>query len=92
MGKYDPLRDYLRARPSRLTLTFDQVAEMVGGLPPSADDWAPIWWADDPTHVQAHAWLHIGRSVIALDPEGRTVTFGAASSVARGRAKHADRC
>jgi hypothetical protein len=75
MAKYDPLRAYLSQHQGSITLTFDEIGEMVGGLPRSADKWAVIWWADDATHVQAHAWLDIGRSIVAVDAAARTVTF-----------------
>lgn len=39
MGKYDPLAAHLEAVPAdrrTLEMTFKQVSEIVGGLPPSA--------------------------------------------------------
>ncbi len=66
MAKYDPLRDYLNTRPpgmKQVSLTFDEIGKMVGGLPRSA--WKhKAWWGNDrKTHPQAKAWLEAGWQV-----------------------------
>jgi hypothetical protein len=42
MGKYDPLRDRLKAAPDEIEWTFGEVSDLVGGLPASARD-HPAW-------------------------------------------------
>lgn len=82
MGKYDPLRDKLNVRrDQQLTLTFTEIDRIVpGGLPPSART-QRTWWANHAgTHVQADAWLDVGRTVERVDLNAGTVTFSRAAS------------
>lgn len=79
MAKYDPLRAELLRRSGAVEMTFEEIAELVGELPPSAYQHGP-WWLDrspDTTHVQAHAWLSVGRHVEHLDLAGHRVRFSA---------------
>jgi hypothetical protein len=46
----------------------------VGGLPPSAYRHR-AWWADDVTHVEARAWLELGRRVEEVNLERQIVQF-----------------
>jgi hypothetical protein len=81
MAKYDPLFEYLcRCGDGPVELDFDAIADMVGGLPTSADRLA-AWWANETEgrHVQARAWLNAGREVVAVDRARRRVTFSAAT-------------
>jgi hypothetical protein len=58
-------------------MTFAEIAELVGELPASAHAHRP-WWLDrspDTTHVQARAWLSLGRNVDDLDLAGQRVRF-----------------
>ena len=60
-------------------MNFAEIAELVGGLPPSAYKYGP-WWQDrspGTTHVQARAWPSLGRNVERLDPIGQWVQFSA---------------
>lgn len=62
MAKYDPLREHLFTNGApQITMTFDAVAELVGGLPTSARE-HQAWWsnAQGGAHVQAHAWVSAG--------------------------------
>jgi hypothetical protein len=75
MGKYDPLRDYLRQQSAaEFTLSFREIEKiLVDALPTSA--FRPQWWANEvsanTSHVQRRAWrdagyhayLHAGRKV-----------------------------
>jgi hypothetical protein len=59
-GKYDPLRLHLDGqRTNRVDMTFDEVADLVAGLPGSAFRY-PAWWANDVSHVQGKAWIEAG--------------------------------
>lgn len=70
-GKYDPLRDYLVARDKdevRLSLSFDAVGRLVGGLPASATS-RETWWANTAAdRGQARAWRDAGWFVESVDP------------------------
>jgi hypothetical protein len=78
MAKYDPLKRHLRACcEPRITMSFDQIAALVGGLPRSAHDYH-AWWANETnptTHVQNFAWMDAGYRVERLNLGARTVTF-----------------
>jgi hypothetical protein len=76
-AKYDALREYLSEKTARrITLTFDEVAEIVD-IPDSARryEW---WWSNEDvnttTHVQCKAWQGAG---YAAEPNMRAgaVTF-----------------
>lgn len=64
MGKYDPLRDYLRRqRSERFEMTFVEIERKIGYMLPKSAS-RPQWWANvsDPrtTHVQRKAWGDAG--------------------------------
>ncbi len=78
MGKYDPLRDYLRRQHlSELILTFDELESIIGSpLPASAS--RPQWWENvkNPytTHSQRIAWGDAGYDAFLLK-DSRKVRF-----------------
>ena len=77
MTKYDPLHAHLKAKAGRgptLKMTFDDIIRLVRDLPPSATK-HQAWWANDPTHVQAQAWLDAGWEVGTVDQKAEVVTF-----------------
>jgi hypothetical protein len=76
-NKYEPLENHLRATPRTIrevTLSFADVARILGALlPASAVEHRP-WWAnqkDSKSRPQAHAWMSAGFLVDAVNP-GRT--------------------
>jgi hypothetical protein len=74
MAKYEPLSQHLRAAPRPCHMTLAQIEVLVGGLPASARTHR-AWWANDNTHVQAQAWLAVGRSVGDVDIATGVVRF-----------------
>lgn len=75
MGKYDPLRRYLeRHRHEDLTLSFEELEQLVGQLPPSAHQHR-AWWANTRSHPNAVAWLDAGWSLTDVDLVARRVHF-----------------
>lgn len=72
-GKYEPLTAHLlsNARPERsvVEMAFDEIADLVGGLPDSART-SRRWWANS-SHTQALAWRAAGFHVdqVYLDRE-----------------------
>lgn len=64
MGKYDPLRDYLRRQQAdEFELTFAEIERKLGAMLPNSAS-RPQWWANvaDPgtSHVQRAAWRAAG--------------------------------
>lgn len=75
MSRYDALTELLLASPDPVVrLTFDELDQLVGGLPESARKWG-AWWANNRSS-QAHSrfWLDAGRKA-SLDFRGRVATF-----------------
>ena len=80
MAKYDPLFRHLCKLPDGpAELTFDEIAELVGGLPATAER-SRAWWANEVSgrQLQAKAWLDAGREVTDVDVATRVVRFSAA--------------
>ncbi len=70
MGKYDPLRDYLkRQRADEFELTFVEIERRLGAMLPKSAA-RPEWWANvaasDTTHVQREAWRAAGFDAFLL--------------------------
>ncbi|MDP1794368.1 MAG: hypothetical protein Q8K63_09560 [Acidimicrobiales bacterium] len=89
MSKYDPLRLHLEAAPDEtLAMTFDEIATLVDGLPPSAFNHRE-WWSNNPrTTAPRHAWLPAGRRVEHVDMTQRKVRFSAPGApTAKSQAK-----
>jgi len=75
MGKYEPLRDYLAARPGEEELmTFGQVERLVGPLPDSAHEHR-AWWGNDGYKTQSIAWQAAGWHVASVDQAAGQVVF-----------------
>ncbi len=64
-SKYEPLRKYLELHGNlnEFTRTFDEISEIVFGLPSSAYHHRP-WWSSNEDHVQARAWIKTGYKAI----------------------------
>ena len=72
--KYEPLSRHLRSAAHPFSMTFAEISQLVGGLPPSAYQHR-AWWANDLSHVEAHAWLELDRRVEEVDLERQVVRF-----------------
>ena len=77
MSKYSSLHRYLEreAGPS-VEMTFDEIDDVVGGLPASARRYQ-AWWSNEPegTHVQARAWMDAGWRVANVNLTAKRVRF-----------------
>lgn len=77
MGKYDPLRDYLRiCGNDEIILSFADIETIIGGpLPPSANKYDQ-WWVNSPSiqHIQAESWHSAGYKV-HVNRTARTARF-----------------
>jgi transcriptional regulator with XRE-family HTH domain len=72
--KYSPLQKFLReSGRDTVSLTFDQIARMVGGLPKSACVHR-AWWGNHEGNSQAKGWMG-ARYLADPDPAHRSVTF-----------------
>ena len=78
MSKYAPLADHLKAQVGdAVELTFTQIDQLVGGLPPSARSY-DAWWANsrtNDTHGWAHQWIEAGWECKKLDRVNERVVF-----------------
>ncbi len=77
MAKYDALHSRLRDEADEvasLRLTFDEIGEMVGPLPPSAREYRP-WWGNNDSSPQAAAWMHAGWRVDNVNQTAGWVVF-----------------
>ncbi len=79
MAKYDPLYEHLKSLGhGSVQMSFDDIADLVGGLPASAHTHS-AWWANemiaDGRHVQAKAWLGADRRVEEVSLAGKRVRF-----------------
>ena len=90
-GKYEPLAQFLCEAAAReqhtVELGFDHIAELVGGLPASAQ--VRQWWANN-SLVQAVAWRSAGYHVEQVYLDRRRVRFTTGARGGTHRA-HADR-
>lgn len=61
MSKYQNLEDRLRESwPKPVLISFQDIDELIGGLPPSARRHS-AWWANyDDTHPHCHSWNDAG--------------------------------
>jgi len=74
-GKYDRLRRYLADQTGRsVTMDFDEISNLVGGLPPSAYD-HQAWWSNSRSHSHAAAWLDNGWRAVAVNLNTQSVRF-----------------
>jgi hypothetical protein len=77
MAKYDALADHLAdLGTDRVTLSFDEIDAVVGGLPPNAKA-DRTWWGNttNRTRVQAHAWMGVGWRVERVSLTRKEVVF-----------------
>lgn len=78
-GRYGRLAVWLaKAAPSQedLTLTFNQVEDIIGGPLPASSREHRSWWANDSvSHPWSKKWLEVGWRVSALSLTDERVTF-----------------
>lgn len=74
MGKYDPLRDYLRRQKGdEFELTFADIERRLGAMLPKSAN-RPQWWAnvaDSGSPVQRDAWRAAGLDAFLIPGEDR---------------------
>lgn len=76
-SKYYPLFERLRTvRGERLSLTFEQIEEILDArLPPSARA-KRAFWSNRSSGTQAAAWMEAGFHIVDVDLQQEQVTFG----------------
>lgn len=92
-SRYDPLTRYLKGLDaSSVTLTFDQLQDILGFKLPAAAANHAQWWQASGTQPQARGWRDAGWSFVRADRRDQSVTFRKDAPAARGRsAGHAAR-
>lgn len=75
LEKYEPLRDHLArfGTDDRLRLSFREIEELVGPLPPDARH-SRQWWSDE-SSAQGQAWQSAGWRVPMVDLSSQQVLF-----------------
>ena len=85
--KYIALRRYLEnCGQNEITMTFEQIDDIVGGMPKSAYDYTAPWY-DSHGGPLAQNWLNAGYTSSAVVP-GKQVTFTKQNTVPKKRAKY----
>jgi hypothetical protein len=83
MGKYEPLPQFLSAKPGAThRMSFEQIERVLGfKLPKSAYE-HQAWWSNNPKgHSHSQTWLEAGWRTQDVDLETRKVTFLRSSSL-----------
>ena len=74
-NKYNPLEFWLTENDSdSIQMTFSEIAELLGGLPPSAYQHRAFWSNSD-RHPFAMAWMTAGYKVAECDLQSEVVRF-----------------
>jgi hypothetical protein len=76
MGKYEPLRQFLRKHHrERVAMTFAEIEKVVGSkLPASKQHRA--WWSNNPdNNVMTREWLEAGYETESVDIAGGKLVF-----------------
>jgi len=76
VSKYSSLRRHLeRETGPAVERTFDEIDDVVGGLPASARRYS-AWWSNERegTHVQARAWMDAGWRVANVNPSPQSAS------------------
>jgi hypothetical protein len=84
MGKYEPLREFLRKQAvNEVPMTFAQIERVIDAkLPPKAQHHR-AWWSNHPSNnVMTQAWLDAGFRSEQVDMEGRKLIFRRIGSLA----------
>jgi hypothetical protein len=80
-AKYESLADYLSAtiegpgHRATVTLSFDEVEQILGSPLPRSARRSPSFWGNDPTHTQARAWVSRGWMTRLVSIPSKHVTF-----------------
>ncbi len=75
-GRYEPLTAYLRGQSeTRVTVTFDRLAEILGFRLPAAALNHAEWWQEGGGHPQARGWRDAGWSFVKTDRREQSATF-----------------
>ena len=74
--RYSKLQTYLvRRHASHIRLTFAEIENIIGRALPASARKHRAFWASDPKHSQAKAWLDAGMYAKELDLDGQAVSF-----------------
>jgi hypothetical protein len=75
-SSYSPLRNYLgRAREPNVTLSFNEIEQILSRQLPASARRHRAWWANDRTHRHARTWLDVAWEVNAASLTAERITF-----------------
>jgi hypothetical protein len=75
VGKYRPLQDHLARQRGVVRMSFSELEQLVGELPPSARDHRPWWGNARASQAQARSWLNAGYRVTQVNLTSEWVEF-----------------
>jgi hypothetical protein len=77
MGKYEPLREFLKKQGrTEIHMTFDQIEKLIGSKLPASASEHRAWWSNNPSNsVITKAWLDAGYRTGEVDMTGRRLVF-----------------
>lgn len=76
MSEYEPLQHYLQSHGREgITLSFDELALIVGDTLPESARKQLGWWANDVASAEARGWLGAGYVSACVSLASETVTF-----------------
>ncbi|PTW61972.1 YD repeat-containing protein [Breoghania corrubedonensis] len=83
MGKYTPLRTFLKTQDgARVAMTFRDVETLLGFSLPASKQY-PAWWSNNPSNNPMTAeWLAAGFRTEQVDTEGERLVFVRANELA----------
>ena len=75
-SRYAPIGEHLaNVKKNTVTLTFDEIEDLIGGELPASAHKHRAWWANTDTHSQALIWISNGWLISEADLQEGTVTF-----------------
>ncbi len=76
MGKYEPLRIFLKAQNrERVPMTFPEIEKVIGAKLPNSKQFR-AWWSNNPwNNVMTKEWLEAGYETESVDVEGEKLVF-----------------
>ena len=82
MGKYEPLRRFLKTQNAKaVVMTFDEVERVLGFTLPASHRYR-AWWSNNAfNNVMTNEWLAAGFKTEQVDIEGRKLVFRRVSAV-----------
>lgn len=87
MGKYEPLREFLKSQDrAEIRMTFSQIEKLIGSKLPASAQEHRAWWSNNPSNsVITKAWLEAGYRTEDVDMAAGRLVFRRQVDSARRR-------